>query len=388
MNRFTIPRDVYYGEGSLEVLKTLEGKKATIVIGGQSIKKSGYLDKIETYLREAGIETQLIEGVENDPSITTAQNGGKKMEEFQPDWIISAGGGSPIDAAKLMWIFYENPQLPFDKIKAPNALPTLRKKARFIAVSTTSGTGTDVSPFSVITDYDKGVKYPVFGYDLTPDIAIIDPELTYSMPADIVAYTGMDALTHGIEAYVSSMHNSFSDPMAMQSIQQVVNNIEKSVSGDKNARAEMHYAQAIAGMAFSNGFLGIVHSLSHKSGAIFKIPHGTANALYLPYVIEYNKKADSSRYADIARMLGLNGNTDDELTDSLTDLIRSLNKNLGLPLTLKDFGVNKEKFENHLDQMAAGAMEDACTPSNPRDVSLEDMKKLYMAAFTGEKVDF
>ncbi|RFU63110.1 iron-containing alcohol dehydrogenase [Peribacillus glennii] len=388
MYRFTIPRDVYFGEGSLEVLKSLEGKKATIVIGGQSIKKSGYLDKIESHLREAGIETQIIEGVENDPSITTAQNGGKKMEEFQPDWIIAAGGGSPLDAAKLMWIFYENPELPFDQIKAPNVLPTLRKKARFIAISTTSGTGSDVSPFSVITDYDKGVKYPVFGYEITPDIAIIDPELTYSMPVSIVAYTGMDALTHGIEAYVSTAHNSFTDPLAMQSIRQVVENIEKSASGDKAARAEMHYAQAIAGMAFSNGFLGIVHSLSHKSGAIFKIPHGTANALYLPYVIDYNRKSESSRYADIARMLGLDGSTDDELIDSLTELIRRLNKSLNLPLTLKEFGVDEAEFHKHLDQMAEGAVEDPCTPSNPRQVSVEDMKKIYIAAYNGDQINF
>ncbi|MDQ0217749.1 iron-containing alcohol dehydrogenase [Peribacillus cavernae] len=388
MNRFTIPRDIYYGEESLEVLKTIQGKKATIVIGGQSIKKSGYLDKIDSYLREAGFETQLIEGVENDPSFKTAQNGAKKMEEFQPDWIIAAGGGSPIDAAKLMWIFYEHPELSFEEIKAPNELPNLRKKARFAAISTTSGTGTDVSPFSVITDYETLVKYPVFGFEITPDIAIIDPALTYSMPSDIVAYTGMDALTHGIEAYVSTLHSPFTDPLAMQSIKMAVDNIEKSVTGDKKARGEMHYAQAIAGMAFSNGFLGIVHSLSHKSGAIFKIPHGLANALYLPYVIDFNKKEDGSRYADISRMLGLNGSTENELIDSLTGLLRHLNKTLNLPLTLQEFGVSESDFEKHLDQMAAGAIDDACTPSNPREVTVEQLKQLYIAAFKGEKVNF
>ncbi|MDQ0242502.1 alcohol dehydrogenase class IV [Bacillus fengqiuensis] len=388
MNRFTIPRDVYYGEGSLEVLKTLEGKKATIVIGGQSIKKSGYLNKIESYLQEAGFETQLIEGVENDPSVQTVQNGAKTMEEFQPDWIIGVGGGSPIDAAKAMWILYEYPELTFEDIKAPNPLPILRNKARFAAISTTSGTGTDVSPFSVITDREKDVKYPVFGYEITPDIAIVDPELTYSMPPNIVAYTGMDTITHGIEAYVSTMHNPFTDPLAMQSIKMVVDNIEKSYAGDKKARGEMHYAQAIAGMAFSNGFLGIVHSLAHKSGAIFHIPHGLANALYLPYVIDFNKKADSSRFADIARMLGLVGNTEDELIDSLTDLIRRLNKAMDIPLTLKEFGVDEKEFEKHLDEMASGAVEDPCTPANPREVSVEDMKNLYIAAFKGEKVDF
>ncbi|TWI59264.1 iron-containing alcohol dehydrogenase [Halalkalibacter nanhaiisediminis] len=388
MFRFTIPRDVYHGEGSLEVLKSLEGKKATIVIGGESIKKSGYLDQIDSYLKEAGFETQLIEGVENDPSATTVLNGAKKMQEFQPDWIIGVGGGSPIDAAKAMWVIYENPELTFEDIKAPNPLPTLRKKARFAAISTTSGTGTDVSPFAVITDRDKDVKYPVFGYEITPDIAIVDPVLTYSMPPNIVAYTGMDTITHGIEAYVSLMHNAFTDPLAMQSIKMVVDNIEKSYAGDKEARAEMHYAQAIAGMAFSNGFLGIVHSLAHKSGAIFGIPHGLANALYLPYVIDFNKKADTSRFADIARMLGLAGNTDDELIDSLTELLINLNKAMDIPVTLREFGIDEQEFEKHLDKMAAGAVEDPCTPANPREVSVEQMKQIYIAAFKGEKVNF
>ncbi|MBJ7949936.1 MULTISPECIES: iron-containing alcohol dehydrogenase [Bacillus cereus group] len=388
MNRFTIPRDIYYGEGSLEVLKTIQGKRATIVIGGQSIKKSGYLNKIESYLREAGFATQLIEGVEPDPSVTTVQNGANMMEDFQPDWIIAVGGGSPIDAAKVMWTFYEHPELTFEEIKAPTPVPTLRNKARFIAISTTSGTGTDVSPFSIITDREKGVKYPVFGFDITPDIAIVDPELTYSMPPQIVAYTGMDVLTHGIEAYVSTLHTPFTDPLAMQSIKMTVENIEKSFAGDKKARGEMHYAQCIAGMAFSNAFLGIVHSLAHKSGAIFNIPHGCANAIYLPYVIDFNKKVDGSRYADIARMLGLTGSTEDELIDSLTDLIRRLNKALGLPLTLKEFGVTESELEKYVDQMAAEAIHDPCTSSNPREVSVEQMKQLYIAAFKGQKVNF
>ncbi|PPA69152.1 iron-containing alcohol dehydrogenase [Jeotgalibacillus proteolyticus] len=388
MNRFTIPRDIFYGEGSIEALKDLEGQKATIVIGGESIKKSGYLNKIESILKEAGFKIQLIEGVENDPSVTTVLNGAKKMEEFQPDWIVAVGGGSPIDAAKSMWVLYENPELTFEQIKAPNPLPVLRKKARFAALSTTSGTGTDVSPFSVITDRDKDVKYPVFGYEITPDLAIVDPELTYSMPPNIVAYTGMDTITHGIEAYVSLAHNPFTDPLALQSVKMVVDNVEKSYSGDKEARGEMHYAQAIAGMAFSNGFLGIVHSLAHKSGAIFGIPHGLANALYLPYVIDFNKKADNSRFAEIASMLGLKGNTEDELTDSLTEEIRRLNRAMDIPLTLEEFGIDQKEFEKNLDKMAAGAVEDPCTPANPREVTAEDLKKIYIAAFNGDKVDF
>ncbi|EXX84813.1 iron-containing alcohol dehydrogenase [Paenibacillus darwinianus] len=388
MKRFTIPRDIYYGEGSLEILKSIQGKRASIVIGGQSIKKSGYLDKIESYLKEAGFETQRIEGVETDPSVQTVQNGAKLMEKFQPDWIIAVGGGSPIDAAKVMWTFYEHPELTFEQIKAPTPVPTLRNKARFVAVSTTSGTGTDVSPFSIITDRETGTKYPVFGYDITPDLAIVDPELTYTMPPDIVAYTGMDVLTHGIEAYVSTMHTSMTDPLALQSIKLTVDHLEKSFAGDKTARAEMHYAQCLAGMAFSNAFLGIVHSLAHKSGAIFHIPHGCANAIYLPYVIDFNKKADSWRFAEIARMLKLPGTTNDELVDSLTDLIRRMNKAMNIPLTLREFGVTESEFEENVDQMAAAAIHDPCTPSNPREVSVEDLKKLYIAAYKGEKVKF
>ncbi|MFC3345773.1 iron-containing alcohol dehydrogenase [Paenibacillus abyssi] len=366
MHRFTIPRDIYYGEGSLEILKSIQGKKASIVIGGQSIKESGYLQKIESYLAEAGFETQLIEGVEPDPSVQTVHNGAQLMEQFQPDWIIAVGGGSPIDAAKVMWTFYERPDLTFEQIKAPTPVPALRSKARFVAISTTSGTGTDVSPFSIITDRETGTKYPVFGYDITPDIAVIDPELTYSMPPQIVAYTGMDVLTHGIESYVSSMHTSMTDPVAMYSIKLTVENIEKSFAGDKKARAEMHYASSLAGMAFSNAFLGIVHSLAHKSGAVLNIPHGCANAIYLPYVIDFNKKADGSRFAEIARFLGLAGTTEDELIDSLTALIRRLNQAMDIPLTLKDYGITEEEFEKNVDQMAAAAIHDPCTPSNPR----------------------
>ncbi|GGG26102.1 iron-containing alcohol dehydrogenase [Paenibacillus abyssi] len=388
MHRFTIPRDIYYGEGSLEILKSIQGKKASIVIGGQSIKESGYLQKIESYLAEAGFETQLIEGVEPDPSVQTVHNGAQLMEQFQPDWIIAVGGGSPIDAAKVMWTFYERPDLTFEQIKAPTPVPALRSKARFVAISTTSGTGTDVSPFSIITDRETGTKYPVFGYDITPDIAVIDPELTYSMPPQIVAYTGMDVLTHGIESYVSSMHTSMTDPVAMYSIKLTVENIEKSFAGDKKARAEMHYASSLAGMAFSNAFLGIVHSLAHKSGAVLNIPHGCANAIYLPYVIDFNKKADGSRFAEIARFLGLAGTTEDELIDSLTALIRRLNQAMDIPLTLKDYGITEEEFEKNVDQMAAAAIHDPCTPSNPREVSVDDLKKLYIAAFKGEKVNF
>ncbi|MCY9665701.1 iron-containing alcohol dehydrogenase [Paenibacillus alginolyticus] len=307
--------------------------------------------------------------MENGPSVTTVQNGARQMTEFEPDWIVAVGGGSPIDAAKAMWILYEHPELSFEQIKAPNPLACFTQQSTFCCDFYDERNGHRRFPFFRHTDREKGVKYPVFGYEITPDIAVVDSELTYSMPPEIAAYTGMDALTHGIEAYVSTLHDPFADPLALQSIKLAVDNIEKSVTGDQKARGEMHYAQCIAGRAFSNGFLGIVHSLSHKSSALFNIPHGLANALYLPYVIDFNKKADSVRYADIARLLGLKGSTEEALVDSLTEILRGLNKSLRLPLTLKQFGITEADFQKKLDQMAAGAIQDPCTPSNPRQVT-------------------
>ncbi|GAA0117257.1 iron-containing alcohol dehydrogenase [Clostridium senegalense] len=388
MNRFTLPRDIYYGENSLEVLKTLEGKKAIVVTGGSSMRKNGFLDKIINFLEEAKIEVKLFEGVEPDPSIETVMKGAEMMREFAPEWIVAVGGGSPIDAAKAMWVFYEHPELTFDDIKDPFTIPALRKKAKFVAIPSTSGTATEVTAFSVITDYKKKIKYPLADFNITPDIAILDTELTMTMPKKLVAHTGMDALTHAIEAYVATNKSHFSDPLAMEAIIMIEDNILKSYEGVKEARDEMHNAQCLAGMAFSNALLGITHSMAHKTGAVFHIPHGCANAIFLPYVIQFNKKACGERYAKIARTLGLAGGNEEELINSLIDCIRQLNKAMEIPLTLKEYGVEKEEFDKYIDFISENAVVDACTASNPREISVDEMKKIFECTFDGVDVEF
>ncbi|GIM27630.1 NADPH-dependent butanol dehydrogenase [Clostridium polyendosporum] len=388
MNRFTLPRDLYFGKGSMEVLKTIKGKKAIVVVGGGSMKRFGFLDKVVAYLEEAGMEVKLFEGVEPDPSVETVFKGAEVMREFEPDWIVSIGGGSPIDAAKAMWVFYEHPELKFDDIKDPFTIPELRNKARFIAIPSTSGTATEVTAFSVITDYKTEIKYPLADFNITPDIAVVDSNLAETMPKTLTAHTGMDALTHAIEAYVAALHSPFSDPLAIQAIEMIRDYLIPSFEENMEAREQMHYAQCLAGMAFSNALLGITHSMAHKSGAVFHIPHGCANAIYLPYVIDFNKKACIDRYAYISKRLGLAGTTDEELVDSLTSMIIEMNKKMNIPLTLKEYGINEEEFKNKVQVIAERAVEDACTGCNPRQITPAEMQKLYECAYYGEKVDF
>ena len=388
MARFTLPRDLYHGKGSLSELKNIKGKKAFIVVGGGSMKKFGFLQKVEDYLKEAGLETYVFEGVEPDPSVETVMKGAEEMRKFNPDWIVAMGGGSPIDAAKAMWIFYEYPDFTFEKAIIPFGIPELRQKAKFIAIPSTSGTATEVTAFSVITDYKAKVKYPLADFNLTPDIAIVDSDLAQTMPKKLVAHTGMDALTHAIEAYTASLRSNFSDPLAMKAIEMVRENIVKSFNGDEKARGEMHDAQCLAGMAFSNALLGIVHSMAHKVGAVFHIPHGCANAIFLPFVIQYNRKECEGRYADIARMLKLEGNNDKELTDSLINMINDLNTKLEIPHTMKEYGIDEDEFKAQVKFMAHNAVLDACTGSNPRTIDDETMEKMYTCTYYGTKVDF
>ena len=293
MARFTLPRDLYHGKGALEELKNLKGNKAIVVVGGGSMKRFGFLDRVIDYLKEAGLEVKLFEGVEPDPSVDTVMKGAEMMREFGPDWIVAIGGGSPIDAAKAMWAFYEYPDTTFEDLCIPFNFPTLRTKARFCAIPSTSGTATEVTAFSVITDYNKGIKYPLADFNITPDVAIVDPDLAETMPAKLTAFTGMDAMTHAIEAYVSTLHCDYTDPLALHAIKMIHNDLIDSYNGDMAARDRMHNAQCLAGMAFSNALLGIVHSMAHKTGAAYSgghIVHGCANAMYLPKVIKFNAK--------------------------------------------------------------------------------------------------
>ena len=393
MARFTLPRDLYHGEGSLAELKNLKGKKAVVVVGGGSMKRFGFLQKVEDYLKEAGMEVALFEGVEPDPSVETVMKGAKLMQEFGPDWIVAIGGGSPIDAAKAMWAFYEYPDTKFEDLITPFNFPTLRTKAKFCAIPSTSGTATEVTAFSVITDYHKGIKYPLADFNITPDVAIVDPELAETMPQKLTANTGMDAMTHAIEAYVSTLNGPFTDPLALQAIEMVLEYLPASYNGNTHAREEMHYAQCLAGMAFSNALLGIVHSMAHKTGAAFStghIPHGCANAIYLPYVIAYNAKdpVAAGRYAEIARRMGLPGTSEKALINSLREKINEFNVKLNIPRTLKEFGINEDEFKEKVAHIAELAVGDACTGSNPREIDPATMEKLLTCTYYGTEVDF
>ncbi len=396
MARFTLPRDLYHGKGSLAELKNLKGKKAVLVVGGGSMKRFGFLDKAVSYLQEAGMEVKLFENVEPDPSVETVMRGAKMMQEFEPDWIVSMGGGSPIDAAKAMWAFYEYPETTFEQLITPFSFPTLRTKAKFCAIPSTSGTATEVTAFSVITDYEKGIKYPLADFNITPDIAIVDPELAETMPAKLTAHTGMDAMTHAIEAYVSTLHCDYTDPLALHAIKMIHNDLKASYEGDMDARDRMHNAQCLAGMAFSNALLGIVHSMAHKTGAAYSgghIVHGCANAMYLPRVIQYNAKNEEAakRYAEIAVFMGLKGGNTEELVEALVDELKAMNVALNIPNGIKEYEggiIDEQEFMDKLSTVAELAIGDACTGSNPRIPTQEEMEKLLKACFYGEDVDF
>lgn len=391
MSRFCLPRDIYHGKGCLEELKNLKGKKACLVVGGGSMKRQGFLDRAVNYLKEGGMEVRLIEGVEPDPSVETVMKGAEVMREFEPDWIVAMGGGSPIDAAKAMWAFYEYPDTTFEQLCIPFNFPKLRKKARFCAIPSTSGTATEVTAFSVITDYKKGVKYPLADFNITPDVAIVDPALTETMPKKLTAHTGMDAMTHAIEAYVSTLHCDYTDPLALHAIKMISRDLVASYNGDMKARASMHNAQCLAGMAFSNALLGIVHSMAHKTGAAYSgghIVHGCANAMYLPKVIKYNSKNPEAdkRYAEIASFLGL-----EPTTDALIAHIKNMNKQLDIPTCIRDYEggiIDEKEFLEKLPQVAELAVGDACTGSNPREITPAQMEKLLKCCFYDEEVDF
>ena len=377
MARFTLPRDLYHGKGSIAELANLKGKKAIVVVGGGSMKRFGFLDKVEGYLKQAGMEVRLFENVEPDPSVETVMRGAAAMREFEPDWIVAMGGGSPIDAAKAMWAFYEYPEVTFEDLITPFSFPTLRTKAKFCAIPSTSGTATEVTAFAVITDYAKGIKYPLADFNITPDIAIVDPDLAEKMPPKLTAHTGMDAMTHAIEAYVSTLHCNYTDPLALHAIKLIHENLKKSYDGDMAARDTMHDAQCLAGMAFSNALLGIVHSMAHGLGALYDTPHGVANAIILPTVMEYNAPCTGTKFKDIAIAMGVDGvenMTQEEYRKAAVDAVKKLSADVGIPADLKEILKPED-----VDFLSQSAMDDACRPGNPKDPSFEDIKNLYLS---------
>ncbi|WP_037373335.1 iron-containing alcohol dehydrogenase [Anaerovorax odorimutans] len=372
---FRVPKDIVFGTDALEYLSTLEGKKATLVTGGSSMKKFGFLDKAKQYLEKAGMEVSIVDGVEPNPSVETVIRGGKEMEKFNPDWVISIGGGSAIDAAKIMWVYYEYPETKFEDLIA-GKFPKLRTKAKFIAIPSTSGTASEITAFSVITDTNNHIKYPLVSYEITPDIALLDAALPAKMLPHITANTGMDVMTHAIEAYVSTNATSFTDPLAMEAIKLVYNQLPVAYADGSNmkARADMHNASALAGMAFTNASLGIVHSLAHKIGGEFGVTHGLANAILLPYIVEYNKEG-TDKYKEIEKQLGI---------EDLVKTLKELNKSLGIPerfSEITEVEITEDKFNEVLDRMSKNALEDPCSLTNPINPSVEAVKEIYKAAF-------
>lgn len=287
LKAFRVPKDIIFGENALEHLSTLEGKKATIVTGGNSMKRFGFIDEARTQLEKAGMQVSVVDGVEPNPSIETVIRGGKEMAEFGPDWIVAVGGGSALDAAKIMWVYYEYPETKFEDLVA-GKFPVLRTKAKFVACPSTSGTASEITAFSVITDVENHIKYPLVSYEMTPDIALLDANIPAKMPAHITAHTGMDVMAHAVEAYVSTASSSYTDPLAFEAIDLVFKALPSAynTADDIKAREDMHNASALAGMAFTNASLGLVHSTAHKIGGEFGITHGLANAILMPYILD------------------------------------------------------------------------------------------------------
>lgn len=375
---FSVPRNIVYGEGSLAKLAELDGKKAVLVTGGSSMKRFGFLDEAARYLQEAGMETSIIDGVEPNPSVKTVRAGAEAMIAFEPDWIIAIGGGSALDAAKVMWCFYEHPELSFEDIITPGSMPVLRNRAKFAAVPSTSGTASEITAFSVITDTENHIKYPIVSGEMVPDLAILDPVIPARMPPHITANTGMDVMAHAVETIASTAATSFTTPYALEAIRLVDENLPTAYTNgdDMTARDNMHNASALAGMAFTNASLGLVHSLAHKIGGEFGVTHGLANAILLPYIINFNKQFTSA-YEQVEKLLGIK---------DLAEEIRRLNTMLDIPATFREcdeVDFSEDKFKTVLDRMSANALADPCTLTNPGAPTVEDVKAIYTAAYYG-----
>lgn len=383
MSKLYVAGETFHGVGAIEELKNLKGNRAIIVCGKNSVKKSGVLDNALTYLKEAGMETEVFSGVEGDPSINTVLKGAESFSKFQPDWIIGLGGCSSIDAAKMMWTFYEYPELTFEDVIKPFNIPALRQKARFVAIPTTSGTGTEMTGLAVITDNEKGVKYPVVSYELTPDVAIIDGNLCKTMSDRITANTGLDALTHSIEAYVSNIEDNYADVLSKGSMEMIFDNLRTAVAEPENltVRQNMHDASAMAGFAFTNSWLGIAHSLAHQLGGMYHIPHGVANAIVLPNVIRFNSKA-TDRFEDLATVLGK------QSAEDLAQEVETLRADINVIGSVKDFGVSEEEWTKNLKYIANNSFADPCTGFNPRKPTIEELEQIFQACYEGVKVNF
>ncbi len=413
MQWFKIPPKIYFEKDSIQYLENMEDISRAFIVTDPMMVKLGYVDKALYYLRkrEQYCHSKIYSDVEPDPDVDTIMRGVAEMRDFKPDVIIAIGGGSAIDAAKGMWLFYEHPDATFDGLKQKFMdirkrvvkFPNLGQLAKFVAVPTTSGTGSEVTAFAVITDRKNGnIKYPLADYALKPDVAIIDPQFVMSLPKSATADTGMDVLTHALEAYVSNMASDYTDGLALQAIDLVFDYLKRAYDHgeeDEKAREKMHNASCIAGMAFTNAFLGLNHSMAHKLGGEYHIPHGRANAVLLPYVIKYNATKPTKfatfpkyeyfiadeKYAKAARFIGLAGSTTQESVDNLIKAVRQLMKDLNMPLSIKECGVDEEVFMSGLRKLAENAHDDQCTGANPRYPLVEEIMEIYKQAYYGEE---
>jgi acetaldehyde dehydrogenase/alcohol dehydrogenase len=406
MQWFKVPEKIFFENGSIQYLSKMPGVERAFIVTDKSMVELGYLDKVKYHLkkRQNRIALEIFSGVEPDPSLDMVMKGRERMKSFRPDTIIALGGGSSIDAAKGMWLFYEHPEVEFEFLKLKfldirkrtYKYPKLGRKARLVAIPTTSGSGSEVTAFAVITDRGRDIKYPLADYELTPDVAIIDPEFVKTLPHALVADTGLDVLAHGIEAYVSVMASDYTDALALKAIELVFKYLPRSWrEGDRESREKMHNASSIAGMAFTNAFLGINHSLAHKVGGEFGIPHGRVNAVLLPYVIEYNAGQPSKfvsfpkyeyfvapeKYRQIAAHLDLPAATPEEGVRSLIDAVRELNRSLGVPATFAALGVDRRQFGAKLPLLAEKAFEDQCTTTNPRLPLISELEEILRKAY-------
>lgn len=387
MWELTFPRTVVVGDGALEYLKRIEGKKALIVCGA-TVKKIGFAGKVLGYLKEAGIEAKTFE-VEPEPSRETVMKGAELAKEYGPDWIIGLGGGSNIDAAKAIWFLYEHPEKDLATIN-PFIKLGIRKKAKLICIPTTSGSGSDVSFATVITDLKEERKMELANSELVPDISILDPEFPMAMPQKLVADTGFDAMSHALEAFVANQRNDFSDAIALRAIQLIFKYLPRAYRNpeDKEAREKMHNASTMAGMAFTQSNVALGHALGHVLGGIFHISHGKLMATFIPRVIEYNAKQIPERYAEIARAVGVDAKTTTEAVEKLLDAIKELRNELGEPASLKEAGIKREDFDRRLNELAERVMKSVVLPSNPRALTMENAKKLLEYIYEGKKIDF
>jgi len=410
MQWFKVPEKIYFEAGSIAYLEKMPDITKAFIVTDESMVKLGYVDKILYHLRnrQSYVHSEIFAEVEPDPSFETIKRGVKAIESFQPDVIIAIGGGSAIDAAKGMWLFYEHPDADVEGLKLKfmdirkrtYKFPKLGGKAKMVAIPTTSGTGSEVTSFAVISDKEQNKKYPLADYELTPDVAIIDPDLVMTLPKRITADTGMDVLTHALEAYVSNMASDYTDGLAEKAVELVFNYLlEAYEHGDnKLAREKMHNASCIAGMAFTNAFLGINHSLAHKLGAKYHLAHGRANAILLPYVIRYNATKPTKfvsfpkyeyfiadeKYANLARKNGLAALTNEEAINSLIAKVRELNEKLEIPKSLQEAGIDEQDFLSSVDELADRAFEDQCTTANPRLPLVTELKQILLDAYYGK----